>query len=274
MIELTDKEIKNRLLKIMIQFKKLCDIYGLEYSLVGGTLLGAIRHKGFIPWDDDVDIAMDRPTYNRMISIFSRKNVLPSNLKLVGFDVENSIYPFIKIVDTQTKVDEITADESIGLWIDIFPIDGLPDDLKKIKKVYKEASILHSLISLIPSKKEGSSKLKNIIKPMAINISKNVIGYKRINYWCKKLCLKYPYENAVNVGCIIWGRGLEKEAMLKSDFERKITVNFEGESFKAISNYDTYLTNLYGNYMSLPPENDREQHMEKVYLLDDGEYYE
>ena len=266
MEELNDKELKKRLLNVMVQCRDLCNKYHLDYSLVGGTLLGAIRHKGFIPWDDDVDIAMARPTYEKMIKIFSKKGVLPSNLKLMGFDIGNSIYPFIKIVDTNTKVVEQTSDEKMGVWIDIFPIDGLPSNSRKIKKIYKEANFLHSLLTLIPSKKEASTEIKGLIKPFAIFIAKNVLGYVRINKWCMQLCQSYSYDNCENVGCIIWGRAHEKEVMRKKDFENKIDVVFENEKFKAFSCYNYYLTNLYGNYMKLPPEKEREHHFSKAYV--------
>lgn len=272
MIEINNEKAKQRLLEIMVIFRNLCDKYDLDYSLVGGTLLGAIRHKGFIPWDDDVDIAMERPMYNKMIKIFSKKGVLPNYLKLVGFDVGNSIYPFIKIVDTRTKVIENASNEEMGLWIDIFPLDGLPADKRKLKKIYQRATLLHTLIGLIPSKNEASTKLKGYIKPLAIYISKNIIGFKRINRWCNNLCSKYSINDSDYIGCIIWGRGLEKEAMLKSKYENKIFVTFQKEKFKAMSNYDEYLKNLYGDYMKLPSLKDRQTHLKNVFIVEEDMY--
>lgn len=266
MKKISNDEIKERILNILIIFRDLCDQYDLSYGLVGGTLLGAVRHQGFIPWDDDVDVAMDRPTFNKMIEIFSQENVLPPYLEMKGSFLNNSIYPFIKLVDTRTKVVEKTSDEEMGLWIDIFPIDGLPDNTNKIKRVYKKANILHSMISLIASNTKGSSKIKMLIKPSVKYICKNIIGPDTINEWCDKLCSQYLYEDSNTVGCIIWGRALEKEAMSKKDFENRTIVTFEDEKFKAFKDYDFYLKNLYGNYMEIPPIEDREQHLQSVYV--------
>lgn len=267
MYQLSDKEVKQHILNILVKFKELCNKYDLDYSLVGGTLLGAIRHEGFIPWDDDIDVAMSRPMFNKMIKIFSQKNVLPPYLKLIGSPLGNSIYPFIKIVDTRTKVIEKTSNEDMGLWIDIFPIDGLPDNEKEVKKVYNKAKILHSMISLIPSDTEGTSMLKKLIKPTARFICKNIIGARRINNWCEKLCNQNNYCESRVVGCIIWGRALEKEAMPKKIFEERTNVKFENEYFSAIKDYDSYLSNLYGDYMKMPPKDEREQHLQRAYLV-------
>ena len=141
----------------------------------------------------------------------------------------------------------------------------------QIKRIYEKAKILHSLLALIPSKAKASTRVKSLIKPIAIFMAKDVLGYVRINRWCTKLCKKYSYADSENVGCIIWGRAHEKEVMKKKDFENKIDVVFENEKFKAFACYDYYLTNLYGNYMKLPPEKEREHHFSRVYVREKNE---
>ena len=117
---LSPEEIKSSQLKILDYFVKVCEGNNLRYYLCGGTLLGAIRHKGFIPWDDDIDVFMPRPDYNALLKL-----ELQPPFQLRYFAKKNSLQPFIKIVDNSTMAKEKNSSLPTAIWIDVFPIDGL-----------------------------------------------------------------------------------------------------------------------------------------------------
>lgn len=154
------------------------------------------------------------------------------------------------------------------MWIDIFPVDGLPDDELAQKKIYQVCNFYRKIYLLCEATLgEGKTvfrkAVKYILKPLA-----NIYGKQRC---CKKIdfmARKYPYETANYVGVITWGLHGTGEVMNKGEFENIITVDFEGHQFSAFSCWDRYLRGLYDNYMELPPVEKRETHDMEVYLVD------
>ena len=137
-------EIKKTELDILLELQKVCDAHGLRLYLAGGSLLGAIRHKGFIPWDDDIDVCMPRPDYMKLIHL---EDEFSKHLKLVCYENGTDSYPFMKLIDTRTKVKEkyMQEDASSSLWVDILPVDGLPDKEEEIEKIYKKTNFYRKL---------------------------------------------------------------------------------------------------------------------------------
>ena len=133
---LNGTEIKSIELEILKEFNAFCQKNNLRYNLAGGTLLGAIRHKGFIPWDDDIDVCMPRPDFCRLISEYKGED---SKLKLVYRGIDGYDAPFAKIIRTDTFVKNRFSSRETDkhLWIDIFPVDGLPENIEEVKKIYK-----------------------------------------------------------------------------------------------------------------------------------------
>lgn len=254
MKELSKEEIKDIELRILLEVAEFCDNHGIKYFLACGTLLGAVRHKGFIPWDDDVDIAMPRADYEIFVSSFSSENYVMHDFRID----EKYPYPFAKVSDPRTcLIENIESPASMGVYIDIFPIDGLPENEKERKcffyklgwrrrvlawkrnAVCKTEGVVHKIIQIIA---------KFILKPVSVN---------SIVYWYDKHVKKYDYETALSVGHFVtkatWGADVKP----KSLFSNAIKCEFEQESFWIPSDYETYLTIEYGDYMKLPPEEER-----------------
>jgi len=262
---LKGEEIKKKELNILLSFQEFCVKYDLRFYLSGGTLLGAIRHHGFIPWDDDIDVCMPRRDYERLIEIYLNDN---QHYHLRTTRLGNFTAPFSKLVDMGTWIDsQFTSDDmNRHLWIDIFPVDGLPESLYEVDKIYKQCDFYRRIFLLSDAKLgEGKSSFhkysKYILKPLSI-----LYGKKRCIKKIEQIAQKYPYEQCKYVGAITWGLYGEGERMLKSEFEKRVMVEFEGYKFPTFSCWDSYLHGLYGDYMQLPPVEKRQTHDMKVYV--------
>ena len=263
---LTLDQIKQCELDILTTIDKICESYGLKLYLAGGTALGAVRHKGFIPWDDDIDVCLPRPDYEKLNSLLKDSEILPPYYHAVS--LENSTYnmPFMKVVDTRTSCsfDFLEEGDANGLWIDILPVDGLPDDEKAIRKIYKKAGTLRRIAALGSAKTgAGKTKAKTLLKYVLVPAAK-AIRSEFISNEIRKIATANKYELSKKVGIITWGLYGPAEAMEKSQFEIPKEVSFEGHTFNVASCIDSYLHNLYGDYMKLPPEDKRKTHDMKV----------
>lgn len=267
-------EVKQIELNLLIEFKKLCEKNHLYYTLCGGTLLGAIRHKGFIPWDDDIDVLMPRPDYERLINnVGIDRQGLPEYVEICHWKDGGLSYPFIKLVDNRTKVDVEFFDGEVNVnkvWIDIFPIDGNPKETEKLNLIYNKSLKLRKLLCLKLAKKgEGKTPLKRVFKPVLIKL----LSWINVKTLCDKidnLAKTYDFEKSNYIGGIVWGYG-PQERIDKKGFMTPAKVVFEGHYFNAPSNYDEYLTGLYKDYMQLPPEDKRIVHGITAYMLDENE---
>lgn len=270
MKELTLREMQLAELDILIEFDRICRENNLTYSLVGGTLLGAVRHKGFIPWDDDIDIAMARPEYEKLYKLITENSdVLPDNLELISDRGENALVPFLKITDKNVTVQSEAGESSDNLWIDIFPIDGYPKDDKKALKFWKKNLRYRRIIFY--SYNDGSRK-KGWKKTAAklYGLYARMYGIKRALKNMKRLIAKYPYESSELVGCSCWGMYGLGERLEKAKFEISTAFEFEGRQFMAMSNWHEYLSGIYGDYMQLPPEDKRHTHGVKAFRKDEN----
>lgn len=252
-----------------------CRKNNLTYFLMYGSLIGAVRDKGIIPWDDDIDIMMPRPDYDKLIQICSTENILPFKL------FENSIvseypHPISRMSDQRYKTNFANEkDYGIGLFVDIYPLDGVGDDLKRAHKLIKKAYRNASLCFLTSRKKFGRDNTKSKIR-MAVKfpayIWANLLGNHHYIKKSIKLCKEYSYEESKYVSGIAQPfrecNGENKNIYLKEWFE-VIETEFEGRKFYIPKGYDKILKMGYGDYMVPLPENQRDtHHTYDTYLID------
>lgn len=267
MKKLNQEEIKKHLLDILLNFKDFCDNHDLKMYLCAGTLLGAVRHHGFIPWDDDIDVCMDRESYQKVMEIAKKNSVFNEHYKITDFQFNDSSYPFIKVVDLTTKMSQqFENDEADYLWIDVFPMDGLPEDKLLQRKLYQKIAIVREIQMLSFAKAgQGRTLAKKILKPLVIPFAK-MYGLKRANEKLNQLSQTYDYNKTGWIGDVMWG-DYGKETMRTSDYFESTKVNFEGYQFDTMACWDSYLTKLYGkNYMDIPSKEKQVNHCLQAWL--------
>lgn len=262
------KELQKVDLNIAKEFIRICDIYNLKYYIIGGTLLGAIRHKGFIPWDDDIDIAMPRDDYEKFLNVYD--NEIKENFKVVNFRTDPLYQYYItRILDLNNKVIESRIGNSYRntfASIDIFPIDGTPNSKLMRKIYYLRVMYNRALMSLcykdsIDRTRKRSFKEKVLLYIMEkVPVEKLTTPYKQK---CKidKLLKNQPINTSNNIGTIM-GAYRTREIVPKEYFGEGEYYEFEGIKLRGPSLYHEYLTHMYGDYMKLPPESERKTHFE------------
>ncbi len=262
MQELFDtKELQKYTKEILEYFADFCEANNLRYFLAGGTLLGAVRHKGFIPWDDDIDIAMPRSDYEKLISM---RDKFDGRYILRYWRWEKDVYySFLKVEDTcTTKIEDVDSKFKYegGLGIDIFPQDGLPDDLDKQHRIIMG---YHRLVAIRDYNRVFvNCKWKKYAVSFLNKVLFLVMPFEII---VKRYTEKYPYDRSKYVRSFC-GRYGEKETYLRELFGEGTTLLFEGRSYAAPLHYHEYLTQMYGDYMQLPPEEKRVSNHSNVYI--------
>ena len=251
--EVTDiREIQQMELGIMEYIHEVCQKIGVKYFLAYGSLIGAVRHKGFIPWDDDMDICMLREDYEKLqdylianpderYEVMSYKNNL------------NYVYPFMKVQDNQTYLleEDVRIDSNMGIYVDIFPVDGYEDD-----SVFKD-----KMTRLIKKRQlscytfKGITNTKSILNSLIRYISVIIFYFTNTNKYIRgidELAQSRKVDDYELVDYLIY-KDMNKPVWKREWLNQTITGVFEGKEFMIPKNYHEILTSDYGDYMQLPP---------------------
>lgn len=269
--ELTIEEIQRASYDILVKIAGICKEQELRYCLIYGTLIGAVRHKGFIPWDDDLDIMMPRPDYERLLAYMRehRKELEPLEVFEPG---EKKKYPYMiaRISDSRYELEtDNEEDYGIGVFIDIYPYDGLGNTPKEACSFGMKGDRLSSLCFQATRQRYAVGTTKSTLRKL---LKLPVFWFARLvgkDYFQKKLSSLAgvkAYDSSEYVGCVVWLSGGKKDIFKREWFEKPVEISFCGGSFHAPKEYDKVLRHAYGDYMQLPPPEERiRQHFYRAY---------
>lgn len=264
--ELTDDEIRKGSLETLKFVADFCEKNGINYILSSGTLIGAVRHKGFIPWDLDIDISMLRADYNKFISLWHDTD----RYAKVGLAV-------LKIVDITTCSSEYgIKNKKGGLWVDIFPLDPVPNDKTEASLHYQKVKYLNRKYTIVRWANRKGNIITSFLRKLYYCIKEKDLSYitmnsrKHFDELLKETTKYSPDEcnNVTNNMVMILDSEERKYGFPKTVCTDYIYAPFEDEKFRIPRDYDSMLKSYYGDYMQLPPEEKRvDHHKMKVYRI-------
>jgi len=265
MERLTVDDMKFIELEIMDEIDRVCQAHGVPYFLGYGSLLGAVRHGGFIPWDDDMDIVMMRDQYELLMGHFNEWRTT-ERFKLVSYRDKSSIYQFAKIVDTSTVVYEsfVGKKASTGVWVDIFPLDHYGDKSSPLLRKHQRIGLMRSFAVTDPA--TGSNAFIKFIKRMVCPFVKNKDAYELARK-LDSIAMQINAENT-QAQCVldVLDGSKPTQAYPIASFE-PIRMKFENRVYSAPSGYEDILTLQYGDWRTPPAESARLVHVMEAYRL-------
>lgn len=259
-------------LDILIEIDKICKENNIQYFLIGGTLLGAVRHKGFIPWDDDIDVGMIRSDYEKFIDLCLNKNVLGEKYFLhCNESDENYFIPFVKVKKNNTTFAEENIDNiqtHKGIFLDIFPYDNVPKQKSImqraqaiiVRNIHYAIYVKYNIYSLKNKKRKVLTWFFTLLPVKTL---------KKMNRYFSTIFEKR--KNNKYMVSLAGSSSYEEETLLKDRLFPLKKIKFENLEFDAFNDNDYYLSQLFGDYMKLPPEEDRKTHKPKYIDFEKGE---
>ena len=273
---ITSDQLKQIELSILKTFADFCKKNKLTYFLVAGTLIGALRYQDFIPWDDDIDVVMPRPEYEKFITL-AGEYLDHYKVRHYKYTPQLQLHdkPFLRIVDEQYLAHLSSGIRFLPPWIDVLPIDGLPDNEMEYRKFMSQALKLRRDI--------GRCRFEVLTDPLNLSSQGLIIGiknkikklaflpYKWIGsqYFLKKLdrlAQTYDYKSASWVGFIVGGYGIS-ERYPKNTFQSAVQVYFSNGWYDAPEAYEKYLSQLHGNYLRAPSLQQQKTHVLQAWRL-------
>lgn len=267
-MELINRNVQKQLLVATLDIiDDFCRKNNISYYLLGGTLIGAVRHKGFIPWDDDIDICMLRNDYNRFIHEFSDSS---GRYELLAFENDENWYlPTAKVIDTNTFLSEdVPGAKDIGLFVDIFPIDNCPGEYNTSCKFANSLNIYRQMLTY---KNLGYSKNRYRVKNAILRVLHGVLKPVSKKWLVEQITCKASKYCDGDDNCKFVGELTNmpygcREIYEKEWFKQTVELEFEGRKYWAPVGYHNVLTMCFGDYMKLPPAEQQISHHEnKVY---------
>lgn len=247
---------------ILDVFVSICEKENLKYYLYGGTVLGAVRHKGFIPWDDDIDVCMPRKDYDIFISIADK--YFKDNYELYHYTTKKDYPDYAAKIISKKLILKVKRKNNIvehNIWIDLFPLDGAPNNKLLRFLHYRKLNIYRWLLMLCYVERFDVHKRRSFIKNFVIVVAKIIPIGKLFNSvkLCKKIdkqLKKQDYDNSIMLGSFL-ANLREKEMVPRWCYEEGCEVYFENSKYIAPKEAKEYLRLTYGDYMKFPPQENR-----------------
>lgn len=271
-METVDINVKAEILNILKAFKAYCRQHDLSFVLAYGTLLGAVRHQGFIPWDDDVDVIMVQQDYQKLCTLAEQDPYLDEahRYRITRPGEPDYCYPYIKVFDTRYRIREKNIAERYnhGLFIDVFRVDFWPESPLRETLQLRYARLMQDLNNICIRGNLQSRKhqvLDKLLKPVDLLYKLAGVTTERIVSRQARLGLKN--KASAYMGCFA-DPGNAKERMPRHVYEESVMLPFEDEEFPVPKDYDTFLRLFYGDYWKLPDEKHRVGHAFDIRLAD------
>lgn len=252
-------ELRKIQMDILSYVDKVCHEQNIKYSISGGTLIGAVRHKGFIPWDDDIDIMLTRQEYDKLVKALSGDYEDSKPYKILTHSISKDFqFPYAKIVDERTILREnVKGCKDFGVFVDVFPIDCIPKS--GVNLLFSRMRFLYNILIL---KRLTTNRKRSFLKNATIKLSQIIlapVSSDRILDEMDAIARKAGRQTTDKMACLVWGYG-KKEIIPAGVHQKHCMLPFEDRTYMAIADYNTYLTNLYGDYMKLPPKDKQISH--------------